>query len=59
VHESPYLVKGDRAVLQPGMTFSNEPTICIHGEFGVRLVDHMVITETGARWFTSPAYFGG
>ena len=44
----------DRA--EPGMTFSNEPTICIYGEFGVRLEDHMVITETGARWFTQPAH---
>src|SRR6202171_6528879 len=33
----PYLLKGDKTVLQPGMTFSNEPTICIYGEFGVRL----------------------
>jgi Xaa-Pro dipeptidase len=56
VHEWPYLVKGDRTVLKPGMTFSNEPTICIYGEFGVRLEDHMVITETGARWFTQPAH---
>src|SRR5882724_9988778 len=56
VHEWPYLVKGDKTVLQPGMTFSNEPTICIYGEFGVRLEDHMVITETGARWFTQPAH---
>lgn len=56
VHEWPYLVKGDRTVMQPGMTFSNEPTICIYGEFGVRLEDHMLITETGARWFTEPAH---
>jgi Xaa-Pro aminopeptidase len=56
VHEWPYLVKGDKTVLKPGMTFSNEPTICIYGEFGVRLEDHMVITETGARWFTQPAH---
>ncbi|HEY4920004.1 MAG TPA: Xaa-Pro peptidase family protein [Xanthobacteraceae bacterium] len=56
VHEWPYLVKGDRTVLRPGMTFSNEPTICIYGEFGVRLEDHMLITETGARWFTQPAH---
>lgn len=55
VHEWPYLVKGDRTLLMPGMTFSNEPTICIYGEFGVRLEDHMLITETGARWFTEPA----
>ena len=56
VHEWPYLVKGDKTVLRPGMTFSNEPTICIYGEFGIRLEDHMVITETGARWFTEPAH---
>ena len=56
VHEWPYLVKGDRTILRPSMTFSNEPTICIYGEFGVRLEDHMVITETGARWFTEPAH---
>ncbi len=56
VHEWPYLVKGDRTVLQPGMTFSNEPTICIYGEFGIRLEDHMIITDSGARWFTQPAH---
>jgi Xaa-Pro dipeptidase len=55
VHEWPYLVKGNRTPLRPGMTFSNEPMICIYGEFGVRLEDHMLITETGARWFTEPA----
>ncbi len=56
VHEWPYLVKGDKTVLQPGMTFSNEPTICIYGEFGIRLEDHMYITKTGANWFTQPAH---
>jgi len=56
VHEWPYLVKGNRMLLRPGMTFSNEPMICIYGEFGVRLEDHMLITETGARWFTEPAW---
>src|SRR5947209_7891443 len=56
VHEWPYLVRGDKTVLRPGMTFSNEPTICIYGEFGVRLEDHMVITDTGARWFSEPAH---
>jgi Xaa-Pro dipeptidase len=56
VHEWPYLVKGDRTLLVPGITFSNEPMICIYGEFGIRLEDHMVITETGARWFTEPAH---
>jgi len=44
----------DRAAA--GHDVFNEPTICIYGEFGVRLEDHMVITETGARWFTQPAH---
>lgn len=56
VHEWPYIVEGDRTVLAPGMTFSNEPTICIYGEFGVRLEDHIYMTSSGPRWFTEPAH---
>jgi len=56
VHEVPYLVKGDRTVLAPGMTFSNEPMICIYGEFGVRLEDHFHMAADGPRWFTRPAH---
>ncbi|HJU74729.1 MAG TPA: Xaa-Pro peptidase family protein [Gemmatimonadaceae bacterium] len=51
-HEWPYLVKGNKLPLQPGMTFSDEPGIYLPGEFGVRLEDDMVITETGAELFT-------
>jgi Xaa-Pro dipeptidase len=51
-HEWPYLVKGNMLPLAPGMTFSDEPGIYIRGEFGVRLEDDMVITETGAELFT-------
>jgi len=56
-HEWTYLVKGNKTRLQPGMCFSDEPTISIYGEFGVRLEDCMHITESGARMFTaqSPA----
>ena len=43
-HEWTYLVKGNKTRLQPGMCFSNEPTIAIYGEFGVRLEDCMYIT---------------
>ena len=51
-HEWPYLVRGNALPLQPGMTFSDEPGIYIPGEFGVRLEDDMVITETGAELMT-------
>jgi Xaa-Pro dipeptidase len=52
VHEWPYLVRGNTLKLAPGMTFSDEPGIYIPGEFGVRLEDDMVITESGAELFT-------
>jgi Xaa-Pro dipeptidase len=51
-HEWPYLVRGNKLPLAPGMTFSDEPGIYLPGEFGVRLEDDMVITETGAELFT-------
>ena len=51
-HEWPYLVQGNTRLLEPGMTFSDEPGIYIPGEFGVRLEDDMVITESGAELFT-------
>jgi Xaa-Pro dipeptidase len=51
-HEWPYLVRGNTLALAPGMVFSDEPGIYIRGEFGVRLEDDMLITETGAELFT-------
>ena len=54
IHEAPYLVRGDKTPLAPGMCFSNEPMIVIPGRFGVRLEDHFHVTETGAAWFTEP-----
>jgi Xaa-Pro dipeptidase len=56
-HEWTYLVRGNKTRLAPGMCFSDEPTIAIYGEFGVRLEDCMYITENGARMFSkqSPA----
>lgn len=56
IHEWPYLVRGNTQPLLPGMCFSNEPMICLEGEFGVRLEDHFYMTEQGPRWFTEPAY---
>jgi len=56
-HEWTNLVKGNKTRIEPGMCFSNEPTIAIYGEFGVRLEDCMYISDSGARMFTaqSPA----
>ena len=54
VHEPPYLVQGNDTPLAKGMCFSNEPMICLYGEFGVRLEDHIYMPREGPRWFTEP-----
>ena len=54
IHEAPYLVRGDKTPLAPGMCFSNEPMIVVPETFGVRLEDHFHVTTDGAAWFTQP-----
>jgi Xaa-Pro dipeptidase len=56
IHEWPYLVGSDNTPLDVGMCFSNEPMICIPGQFGVRHEDHFYMTANGPKWFTEPAY---
>ena len=55
VHEHPYIVRGNDLPLAAGMCFSIEPMICSYGEFGVRLEDHVFMTENGPAWFTEPS----
>jgi Xaa-Pro aminopeptidase len=47
VHEAPFIVAGNRQLLEPGMTFSVEPGIYISGEFGVRIEDIVLVTDDG------------
>ena len=56
IHEWPYLVSNDDTLLDAGMCFSNEPMLCLYGEFGVRLEDHFYMTDEGPRWFTKPSH---
>lgn len=56
IHEWPYLVLNDQTPLAVGMCFSNEPMICIPGEFGIRHEDHFYMTDNGPKWFTKPAH---
>jgi Xaa-Pro aminopeptidase len=53
-HEHPYLVRASKTVLEPGMTFSNEPGIYIPGEFGIRCEDVMAITADGPAQLLTP-----
>jgi Xaa-Pro dipeptidase len=56
VHEESYMVRGNKTPIQVGMCFSDEPMVCIYGEFGVRLEDAIYMTTQGARWFTQPCH---
>ncbi|MCW6508838.1 M24 family metallopeptidase [Lichenifustis flavocetrariae] len=55
IHEPPYFVRGDETPLAEGMCLSIEPMLCLPGEFGVRLEDHIHMTVQGPAWFTRPA----
>jgi len=52
MHEWDYLVRGNKHLLEPGMTFSDEPGIYIPDRFGVRLEDILYVTEDGAALMT-------
>ena len=51
-HEWTNFVRGNATRIQPGMCFSDEPTIVTYGEFGIRLEDCLHVTESGPRFFT-------
>ena len=51
-HEWTNFVRGNKTPIQPGMCFSDEPTIAIYGEFGIRLEDCLYITPSGPKFFT-------
>ena len=37
------------------MCISNEPMICLYGEFDMRLEDHFYMGAEGPVWFTEPS----
>jgi len=49
VHEAPDIVGGNECLLEPNMVFSVEPGIYLSGEFGVRIEDLVVVTDSGCR----------
>ena len=51
-HEWTNFVKGNKTPLAPGLCFSDEPTIVIPGEFGIRLEDCVYVDDKGAHFFT-------
>ncbi|GGL66393.1 M24 family metallopeptidase [Wenxinia marina] len=53
VHEAPYIMRGNSQVLQPGMVFTNEPSLKKEGLFGIRIEDDLLVTEEGCRSLTT------
>jgi len=57
-HEAPICVRGNKAPLAPGMVLTAEPGIYLPGEFGVRLEDDILITDTGCEVISGPTPTG-
>jgi Xaa-Pro aminopeptidase len=49
VHERPFISAEEPTPLDPGMTFTDEPSIIIPGRFSVRIEDIVVCEEGGGR----------
>ena len=49
VHEQPYISVEDSTPLEPGMTFTDEPSILWDDHFAVRFEDVVVCAEGGGR----------
>jgi Xaa-Pro aminopeptidase len=49
VHERPFLSEEDQTPLEPGMTFTDEPSIIIPGRYSLRIENIIVCEEGGGR----------
>ena len=49
IHERPFVSAEETTLLEPGMTFTDEPSIIIPGRFAVRIEDIVVCEDCGGR----------
>ncbi len=52
-HEPPYMIAGNRRLLEPGMVFTVEPGIYLPGQGGVRIEDDILVTAEGPEVLTN------
>jgi Xaa-Pro aminopeptidase len=53
IHERPFISEEDETPLQPGMTFTDEPSLLIPGRYSLRIEDIFVCEEDGGRKLNS------
>jgi Xaa-Pro aminopeptidase len=53
VHEAPYIMRGNHMVLPAGTVYTNEPGLYEIGNFGVRIEDDVLVTDTGSKSLTT------
>jgi Xaa-Pro aminopeptidase len=53
VHERPFLSAEDETPLEPGMTFTDEPSIIVPDRYSLRIENVIVVEEGGGRSLNS------
>ena len=53
VHERPFLSPEDETPLEPGMTFTDEPSLIVSGSWSLRIENIIVVEESGGRSLNS------
>src|SRR5438067_2191718 len=56
IHETPWLIEGETAILQTNMCFTVEPSIRLPGRAHIRVEDVVVVKPEGAQFLTTTGH---